>query len=309
MLSKKLVLLLIFLLGTSTVEGNSNVGTSVFQFLKIGVGARPSGMGGAFVGVSDDESALFYNPSGLALIQKKSFLATYNNYVSDLQSGFVGYIYPLNMNKTIGFSISYFNFGSMPQTDSIGNVLGDFTPGSLALTVAYARRALSQLDLGGSFKLVYEKILNFSATGIALDLGGLYHFKDGRTRLGATLQNLGVQLDAFGDKKQELPASMKIGLSHHLKGAPLMVAVDVGKPRDNDFFLNVGGEFTHFKPVFLRAGWSSFGDNFQTSDEDNFWAGFGIGLGFNWRKYKFDYSFSSFADLGYSHRLTVAGGF
>ena len=36
-------------------------------------GARPLGMGGAFVAVSDDENALFYNPAGLADIKTSRF--------------------------------------------------------------------------------------------------------------------------------------------------------------------------------------------------------------------------------------------
>jgi len=35
-------------------------------------GARPVGMGGAFIAVADDENAIFYNPAGLGMIQKKN---------------------------------------------------------------------------------------------------------------------------------------------------------------------------------------------------------------------------------------------
>jgi hypothetical protein len=50
-------------------------GTKSYQFLKIGTIARSSGMGGAFVAVADDEAALYYNPSGLAGIKQKTFIA------------------------------------------------------------------------------------------------------------------------------------------------------------------------------------------------------------------------------------------
>jgi hypothetical protein len=38
-----------------------------FTFMRIGVGARPVGMGGAYTAVADDANALFWNPAGLAL--------------------------------------------------------------------------------------------------------------------------------------------------------------------------------------------------------------------------------------------------
>ena len=34
--------------------------------MAIGVGSRPLGMGGAFVGIADDVTAGYYNPAGLA---------------------------------------------------------------------------------------------------------------------------------------------------------------------------------------------------------------------------------------------------
>ena len=41
------------------------VGTFDGQFLKIPVGARASAMGGAFVGVADDATAVFWNAAGI----------------------------------------------------------------------------------------------------------------------------------------------------------------------------------------------------------------------------------------------------
>ena len=51
--------------GPST-ETISKVGTSVAQFLKLGVSARTIGMGGAFVAVANDVSTIYDNPAGLA---------------------------------------------------------------------------------------------------------------------------------------------------------------------------------------------------------------------------------------------------
>ena len=45
-------------------------GTSGAQFLKIGVGARALGMGGAFASIADDATAAFTNPAGLTTLSK-----------------------------------------------------------------------------------------------------------------------------------------------------------------------------------------------------------------------------------------------
>ena len=46
--------------------GGQRVGISSLQFLKIGVGARATALGESFVAISNDASALFWNPAGLA---------------------------------------------------------------------------------------------------------------------------------------------------------------------------------------------------------------------------------------------------
>jgi len=90
--------------GTVSARGiNSNVGTSAFPFLKINIGARASGMAGAFTGMADDESALYYNPSGIAFLEGKRFILEYHNYFADLQSGFVGIIRPVWGTRCSGY--------------------------------------------------------------------------------------------------------------------------------------------------------------------------------------------------------------
>jgi len=54
--------------------GNENAGTTVFNFLKIESAARPTAMGGAFTGLADDASALYYNPAGTATLDGRQFI-------------------------------------------------------------------------------------------------------------------------------------------------------------------------------------------------------------------------------------------
>ena len=50
----------------------SRRGTSAGAMLEIGVGARAEALGGAFVAIADDPSALYWNPSGISRIQSLS---------------------------------------------------------------------------------------------------------------------------------------------------------------------------------------------------------------------------------------------
>ena len=50
----------------SAAEVFEKVGTYDAQFLKIGIGARATGMGGAYAAVGDDPTSVFWNAAGIA---------------------------------------------------------------------------------------------------------------------------------------------------------------------------------------------------------------------------------------------------
>ena len=58
------------------------VGRAGFGFLKIGQGARPVGMGEAFVAVADDLNAAFWNPAGLTEVERLEYLFTYSEWIA-----------------------------------------------------------------------------------------------------------------------------------------------------------------------------------------------------------------------------------
>ena len=301
-------LLFLLLVATAAWGVNSKVGTTAYGFLKIDPSARSTAMGGAFVGLSNDETALYYNPAGLVQIDTKRFFTTYNNYITDIQSGFLGYVHPYNENTRLGISICYFNYGSFDRTDGDGNNLGTFGASDFALALSVARSVGSQFNVGVTGKFIYEKLEDFSSDALAFDVGVLYLLRDGRTRIGAAGQNIGAQLKgATESHKDPLPTSVKLGISHRMRELPLTVALDAAKPVDNDVFFSLGGEFTALEPLYLRLGWSSFGKNYKTdSDKDNL-AGFAAGFGVTWKVYHFDYAFSSYADLGGVHKISISG--
>lgn len=304
-----MAIVVLILIHSTSFAINSKVGTTAYSFLKIDVSARSTAMGGAFVGLSDDQSALYFNPAGLIQIENKSFFTTYNNYLSDVQSGFLGYVHPYSENTRLGVSVHYFNYGSMSKRGNQNEDLGTFGASDFAIGLSWVKSINSQFSLGATGKFIYEGIENFSSDALALDLGIIHISKDERTRFGLVGQNVGVQLKGFTKShKDDLPTAVKVGMSHHVRELPLIVALDIAKPFDNDIFFNLGGEFTALEPLYLRLGWSSFGKNFKTdSDKDNL-AGFAAGFGVTWKVYRFDYAFSSYADLGGVHKISVSGG-
>lgn len=304
-----------FGLARSADDINGNAGTSSFSFLKINVSARPVAMGGAFTGLADDESALYYNPAGIALLENDRYLLGYHDYFAGMQSGFIGYVHPLDYTHVIGIYASYLNYGEMIEADENGNSLGTFGGGDMLIGLTYARNMSSRLQLGATAKFIYEKIQNYTATGLAFDLGVRLTSDRGRLAGGLMIQNLGTQFSSLGqDDSYSLPLTVRLGVSAKPRGMDIILASDLIKPRDNDLQLALGADYFHFDPFMIRVGWNSNGSEYKTSINDDSWAGVSLGFGFKIKelgplgKAQLSYSYTPAADLGSSHRITLTGG-
>ncbi|MBU1320614.1 MAG: hypothetical protein KKG33_06565 [candidate division Zixibacteria bacterium] len=309
---------------------NSKAGTYAYSFLKVPVGAKAPAMGGAYTGLSDDESALYYNPAGITQIPGSAVSASYNNYVAGIQGGFLSYIAPWGKRAKLGFAINYVDYGSITRTDVDAEIQGDFSGSDIALSVTAAwrwpgdsengydnegnqyddngvPRQWSGLSLGLTGKFIYESLDEYNSDALAVDLGLVHGLSDNRTRLGVSASNLGFQMRSLSQEhKDALPAILRAGIGHQLKAAPLIVSADVVKPFDNDIYLSAGLNLVQFQPLSVRAGYSTIGKNYKTdSDKDN-WAGLSFGLGILLKKLVFDYAFIPYADIGSSHRIAIS---
>ena len=70
----------------------SKTGTSAGQFLKIGVGSRAIGLGGAFTAIADDASSLYWNPSGIANNKTLSIFVDHYDWILDIEMDLIGFI-------------------------------------------------------------------------------------------------------------------------------------------------------------------------------------------------------------------------
>ena len=306
------VIIVLCLVGTVWAdENNPRAGTRAFNFLKIEVTARPVSMGGAFTGLADDESALYYNPAGVAVLEGKHYILAYQNNVFDMQSGFIGYIHPLGYNKKASIYLNYLNYGDFIRTDELGNEEGTFSGSDLVFGFGYAMNLENDLQVGATLKLIYEKIDIYSAHGFALDLGLRKSLNYGRASVGVMIQNLGVQMSNFtksGDK-DPLPLRFRAGGAVLPRGLPVNLAWDLVLPTDNDAYVAIGMELVEVKPLYLRLGWSSFGSNYKTGASGDDLSGFTAGFGVEYNNMHFSYAITPQAELGTSHRITLTGSF
>ncbi|HUU47098.1 MAG TPA: PorV/PorQ family protein [Acidobacteriota bacterium] len=285
-------------------------GEAAYSFLNIGTDARAEGMGGAHTAVADGVGGVFYNPAALAEAIPGDFTASYVNWVTDIQSGFLAAVWGVGTRERMAAAVQYLDFGDFRGFDPYGVPTADFGASDFALAVHGAGMLGRGFHWGVAGRMISESIDGESSIAFAADAGVLYRLGDQRTRVGAAVRNLGVQSSNFGSaEKDDLPITLRLGLSHSLRGMPLLMAADVFKPSDDDLSLAVGLEYAGLESARFRVGYNTLVGKIDTnSDRDDF-AGLTLGVGFILSRIAIDYAYGSLSELGDAHRFTLRSGF
>ncbi len=98
------------------------------EFMKIPVGARAVGMGGAFAAVADDATAPYWNPAGLVYLPyREAFLQHAEQFGSLVNHDFGGVVMPLKAGKdrraALGVTMTWVGVNDIPITPRPGGLL------------------------------------------------------------------------------------------------------------------------------------------------------------------------------------------
>lgn len=289
---------------------------TIFDFLRSDVGARAGALAGSYVTATNDVSSLFYNPAGLATLEKPTGALGYFKHLLDINSGYVAYGQPYNDLGYFGAGIVYVNYGTFDETDDLGNHIGQFSANDLAITLGYSNPLQDNLHWGANIKFIYSSIAGNSSTGIAADVGILYAIPDSRVTLGASVRNIGTQLTSYLSTRERLPLDVAIGASVIPKGLPLLLNLNFHKLNENtgrfsDRFkaFSIGGEFTLSSVLQARVGYNNERRSELKTGTSSGLAGFSGGIGITVRDYKLDYGLSSLGSIGSLHRITIGTTF
>jgi hypothetical protein len=275
-------------------------GSSGFTFLRLGNGARASGMGEAFTAVADDATSIYWNPAGMAAVEEVELNLTHNEWLMDIRFEQVTVVNEM-WGGAAGLSFTGLYYGSLDRYGEYPSLTpdGTFSPYDLALSLGYARDIIPNVALGAAFKIIYSKIDFESATGYALDLGLSHKSKIEGLTLAAAMLNLGPQT-SFVEEKFYPPFQLRLGGAYEMRREALrgglILAADVVFPNDNDAKLHFGLEYAYQRLLMLRLGYKN-GYDVQ---------GATMGAGIVWKSLRFDYAFMPIDyELGDAHRFSL----
>lgn len=311
---KKLIIILLASLVINLWGLDENAGTTGFAFSKLNFSPRAAAMGYAYAGIANDHEAVFYNPAGLFQLKDKSITAAYMNYIADINCGSIIYSYPIKESLALSF---YSKFLSTEETrtlsDPQGNYMGtqgNFGASSLELGGAVSYHFSDKVNLGTTFKYLYDSLDSNSASALAMDFG-IYHITTNeKVHLGIVIRNIGVQLSSYtsSDFDEKLPSVFDLGFGYRMHPR-FLIGADLYKPLNSDFYERFGVEYI---PPFiaenrlkLRLGYKTDGKDWQNDGNSDALSGFSGGFNINWYKYSLDYSVLSNGNLGIVNQVSL----
>jgi len=329
---------LIILIST-VVFGKSDfdkVGTTTAQFLKLGIGARAMGMGGGFVALADDGSAMYWNPAGLTNQRNLNTSFIHNNWAHDISLDFVGVSLPTGRSGVLGFSLTALSMGeqditTVAEPDGTGQT---YSVMDLAFGISYAHQISDRFSYGHTLKFIRLSAYNEIASTVAIDIGMLLQTDFHGLKIGMCLSNFGgepkyegrdlidkadIDEDVDGNVLSDvtlttepwpLPLMFRVGIAMDLLGANnafmsstnnrLTMTLDAEHPNDSREHINLGGEYSYNELFFIRGGYRF------NYDEENwtFGAGLKLDLGVLGKTFV-NYSERPFGPFGNTNQISI----
>ena len=300
--------------------GGQRAGTSSATFLRIGVGARAVGMGETFVAVANDPSAIYWNPAGLASLQRREVAFSHVQWPADVHYEHITMILPA---RRLGGSVA-FQFGVLGTQIDETTALQPFGTGrtfsysDVVAGVAFSRRWTDKLLVGTGVKFVREdlgsQVGGPTTQAVLFDVGSIYYLGLGSVRIATSLTNFGSALKPSGTYTSPFdgstapfdgfdpPLMFRYGVAFEPienETQRLTTAFEVNQPADNEQLVKAGAEWA-FKGTFaLRAGYNFRADALKLS------AGAGFTGEMGGMRGQLDYAYTDGGFLGAVHRVSL----
>jgi hypothetical protein len=186
-------------------KDNTGYGTTAAEFLLLGGGARGTALGSAFSSLADDVSGLYYNPAGIAAMQRPGVSIGTYDYVAGTRYTWGGLVFPFSEGaRAIGLQVGTFGFGDQKiytVEDPEGIANGTYSVRETFVGLSLAQNFSDRFSAGITPKGVFDNLGTANGSAFAVDFGANFHasLSGHPIRLGFALQNLGSNLTYSGD--------------------------------------------------------------------------------------------------------------
>ncbi|MBU1955340.1 MAG: PorV/PorQ family protein [Candidatus Margulisbacteria bacterium] len=286
----------------------------------IGVGARPLGMGKAYVAYGEGAETIFFNPAGLGNVKTVKLTSMYTSLLSDVNYLVLGGIYPSpDGSSAFGIGLVSSGVSDIDLYDAGGNLTGNGSWNNNVLMLSYgtdfgALGGIEGLRVGGALKYYSSggsgspSVEAGAGSGFDLDVGVLFNPTSWAT-VGIAVQNAlpfsaGGVITRDTGIQEGISSSTKAGLRLNVLGdkdkaisesnQELNIEFDFDYPnlqKDVSSTYHVGAEYWLSPALALRVGMDQ--DPSPTGTISNPTAGIGVRMA----GIAFDYAYHPYADV------------
>lgn len=279
-------------------DGTTYAGAAAL--FRIGAGARPLSMGGAFAGLADDENALFYNPAGLAYLQRVGLTSFYSTQYGVITYGALGVA-----GQGFGLGGLYLSSTGIPGAGEQHEIRGNFDYTNLAGLFG-AAGSLGPLAVGVRGKYlsvtsatqIQGRLEPVTGSGFSGDVGVVAGV--GPLRLGLLVENLVGQPIRYSTGASEAwERRVRAGLS--IRTGPLLLAADLDNLTTEPRYYHAGAELG-LGPLSLRAGVTGIASQVSGSGAGT---DLSAGAGVRFGGLQLDYAYLMPSELPDTHRVSL----
>lgn len=296
-----LLTLLLVLLASGSFAGQFG-GETAANFLKIGIGARSAGMGGAYTAVAEGAISALWNPANMARSEDGDLILGHQSGLQDIALEYGAVSFGLSDDWRGNAAIVYMGYGDIPGYDLLGNSTGQLSAYDLMVSLSGSYRINDEFSAGLTLKLVRQQLDQISASTVAGDLG--VHYSSGIWRAGLVLANFGGKMK-FESASEKLPSEIRFGLAVKPFSSDLLLATDLTKAFTGGVTLANGFQLGFEEQYYVRGGWE-YNQNGLAWEST-----FNTGLGMKLNEYSIDYSYTIGNSLTEEdlHRFSVGYSF
>lgn len=295
-----------FVFCSSTVYAGGEPG----GFMQWGAGARSLAMGRAFLAVSDDASATYWNPAALTQLNRKEIMALNATVAGDTGYTFLSYAHPTAKAGVWGVSMTQLSSGgfekvkvtldpsSPPDNPQFTNVetVGSYAVSQQAMTLSYGKQVTNKLSMGFALKKMSTTIDTFSQSFTGVDASVFSRVND-RYRWAVSVRNAVTQNPS--NSNDRLPLVLRIGNAYSMLNNRIVLAADINSSAYDGMGWNLGSEYWASRRMAIRLGLENRNGEIAEST---------AGFGFVMKSLNLDLAFG-LSELGMSQRFSVSWKF
>ncbi len=248
------ILTLFFATLSFSLVAQNTGGRSKLDFLQLPATGTSTAMGANHITVSGNDPALFFqNPAALDSTVSDNIALNLMSYLADTKMVNLAYAKSLKNNRgTWVAGIQYLHYGTMEQTDDIGNVIGEFRAADYGLSLGYAHK-IGAFTVGATSKLVASAMESYTTWGIAMDWGATFKHPQQDLTIGLTVKNIGfLKQNFYSGYDPILPFDVRIGVSTKPLYMPIRFTATVHHLNKFDMVYNDPNLFYTYTNTGLR---------------------------------------------------------